>query len=299
MEVRMIQALREAIDRYAKARSDAAGIAGTPIKGNLVRTTSAGDLRHAIDRPLICLVVQGTKQVTTGRHSLAFSAGDSMVLTADAPTVSEITRANPDAPYLSFALNLDVAVIAGLSMEMKAAAVDVGPSLRLQPTEAEVADTALRLVNLLDRPAAIPVLQAPLVREMHYWLLAGRHGAAIRQLGLPDSRARRIARAVEILRNDFASPLPVARLASAAGMSPSTFHQHFRAVTSLSPLRFQKQLRLIEARRLMLAKGMKPSVAAYEVGYVSVPQFTREYRRQFGQPPARETQQAGRASRAV
>lgn len=293
----MSQALRDAIDRYAKAHADAAGIADTPVAGmHLVRATSAGELRHAVDRPLICLVVQGAKHVTTGRQSLAFGAGDSMLLTADALTVSQIARASPEAPYLSFALHLDTAVIADLSAQMEAVAANEGATLWLQPTDAEAADTALRLVNLLSRPAAVQVLQAQLVREMHYWLLAGRHGPAIRHLGHRDSRSQRIARAVEILRRDYASPLPVARLAAAAGMSLSTFHQHFRAVTSLSPLQFQKRLRLIEARRLMLAKDLKPSVAAHAVGYESVPQFTREYRRQFGEPPARETHRAKRAS---
>ena len=295
----MTQAMREAIRRHAEVHADPAGIARTPVRGlSLVRTTSAGELRHAIERPLICLVVQGAKQVAMGNRSLAFSAGDSMLLTADVPTVSQVTRASGDAPYLSFALDLDAAVIAELSTEMKAVAFDAGPALRLQPTDAEVAGAALRLISLLERPAAIPVLQAQLVREMHYCLLAGRHGPAIRQLGFPDSHARRIAQAVEIIRNNFASRLRVEQLAHAARMSPSTFHKHFRTTTSLSPLQFQKQLRLMAARRLMLAKGLKPSVAAYEVGYESVPQFTREYRRLFGQPPARETLQARRASRA-
>lgn len=292
----MIQALGDAIDRYTRSHADAAGIAGTPVRGlHLVRSVSAGELRHAIDRPLICLVVQGTKQVTTPSGSLAFGAGDCMLLTADVPTVSEITRASPGAPYLSFALDLDAAVIAELGAGMEAAAPERGPTLRLQPTDAEVADAALRLVKLLDRPAAMPMLQAQIVREIHYWLLAGEQGPAVRRLGSPDSRARRIARAVGIIRRDFAAPLSVAQLASAAGMSASTFHHHFRAVTSLSPLQFQKQLRLIEARRLMLARGLKPGVAAHRVGYGSVSQFTREYRRLFGQPPARDTRQAPRA----
>lgn len=296
----MTQALQDAIRRHTEIHADRAGIARTAIGGlHLVRTISTGELRHAIERPLICLVVQGAKQVTMARESLAFRAGDSMLLTGDAPTVSQITQASGVAPYLSLALDLDAALIAELSAEMKAVAVDAGPALRLQPTDTEVADAATRLVNLLERPASIPVLGAQLVREMHYWLLAGRHGPAIRQLGFPDSQRRRIARAVEIIRKDFASPLPVEQLACAARMSLSTFHKHFRTATSLSPLQFQKQLRLIEARRLMLAKGLKPSAAAYEVGYESVPQFTREYRRLFGQPPARDTRQARRTSQAA
>ncbi len=291
----MTQPLLDAIRRYTEAHADPFGIARAPIPGmNLVRTTSTGELQYGIQRPLICLVVQGTKEVTMGSRTLTFSGGDSMLITADVPTVSQISRASRVAPYLSFALYLDPALIAELATEMKAVLVDDGVPLTLQPTDAEVADTALRLVRLLDRPASIPVLQAQLVREMHYWLLAGRHGPAIRHLGFPDSRARRIARAVEAIRADYAASLPVKQLAGIAGMSPSTFHQHFRAVTSLSPLQFQKQLRLIEARRMMLAESMPASNAAYAVGYESVPQFTREYRRLFGLPPVRDTEEARR-----
>jgi AraC-like DNA-binding protein len=185
-------------------------------------------------------------------------------------------------------------LVADLATEMKAVPADDGRPLHLQPTDDDVADAALRLVRLLDRPASLPVLQAQLVRELHYWLLAGRHGAAIRHLGFPGSHAQRIARAVKAIRADYAAPLTVERLAAIAGMSASTFHQHFRAITSLSPLQFQKQLRLIEARRLMLAEGSPASSAAYAVGYESVSQFNREYRRLFGLPPARDTETARR-----
>lgn len=265
----------------------------------VVRATGVGELVYSIQRPLICLVVRGVKQVTAGARTLVFAAGDSMLITADVPTVSQIAKASPVAPYLSFVLDLAPALIADLSTEMKAVPIDAGALIRLQPTDAEVADTALRLMRLLDRPASIPVLEVQLRREMHYWLLAGRHGAAIRHLGFPDGHARRIARAVGVIRSEFTSALPVERLASIAGMSPSTFHQHFRAATSLSPLQFQKQLRLIEARRLMLADGIPPSNAAYAVGYESVPQFTREYGRLFGSPPARDTEQVRRRTRAA
>jgi AraC-like DNA-binding protein len=136
------------------------------------------------------------------------------------------------------------------------------------------------------------VLQAQLVRELHYWLLAGRHGSAIRRLGLPEGQVRRVARAVALLRAEYARRLPVEHLAAVAGMSPSSFHEHFRAVTSLTPLQFQKQLRLIEARRLMMAEGANSSHAAYSVGYESVQQFTREYGRMFGLPPVRDVEAA-------
>lgn len=296
----MTQSLLSAIHRYTEHHADAQGIARAPIAGlNMVRTTRVGELQYGIQRPLICLVVQGMKEVSTGSSPLSFAAGDSMLITADVPTVSQISRASLAAPYLSFALYLDPALIADLAAEMKAVPVEEGAPVRLQPTDAEVADTALRLVRLLDRPAAVPLLAAQLVRELHYRLLAGRHGPAIRQLGFPDSGARRIARAVEVIRAEFASFVRVERLADVAGMSPSSFHQHFKAVTTLSPLQFQKQLRLIEARRLMLADSAAPSHAAYAVGYESVPQFTRGYRRLFGLPPVQETDAARQRTQAA
>jgi AraC-like DNA-binding protein len=143
-------------------------------------------------------------------------------------------------------------------------------------------------MRLLERPNSVRILQAQLVREMHYWLLAGKHASAIRRLGWPESHVQRVSRAVSVLRAEYAKPLPVERLAAIAGMSPSSFHQHFRAITSLSPLQFQKQLRLIEARRMMLADGASASSAAFAVGYESVPQFTREYARMFGLPPVKD-----------
>ena len=248
--------LLTAVSRHADAHADANGIAPTPIPGLMtVRATAPSELTHDIYRPLICLVLQGSKHVTVGTQGFAFSAGDSLLVTADVPTVSQITRATIAAPYYSLVLELDPVVLAELAAEVKLGAAADHRPVRVDPTDAEVADAALRLMRLLDRPASVPVLQAPLVREMHYWLLAGRHGPAIRHLAWPGGHMQRVARAVAMLRADYAKPLRVEQLAAAAGMSPSSFHQHFRAVTSLSPLQFQKRLRLIEARRLMLSEG--------------------------------------------
>jgi len=291
--------LLDAVSRYAQTHEDTAGMVQSPVPGLLtVRATEPSGLMHAISRPMVCLVVQGSKQVTMGTRTFAFSAGDSLLITADVPTVNQITGASVAAPYLSLVLELDPAVIADLVTQMESVLVADHSPVRVEPTDAEVADAALRLMRLLDRPASVPVLHAQLVREMHYWLLAGRLGPAIRRLGWPDSQAQRVARAVAVLRSDFARPLPVEQLAAVAGMSPSSFHQHFRSVTSLSPLQFQKQLRLIEARRLMLSEGVTASSAAFTVGYESVPQFTREYGRMFGLPPAQETQATKSRARA-
>lgn len=295
-----VTALLDRVRRYGEVHADINGVAQTPIPGvTTVRAIAPTGLVHAISRPLVCFVLQGSKAVTMGTRQFTFGAGDSLLITADVPTASRITGASLAAPYLSLVFELDPAVIADLAVEMKTAAPPDDAPVRVDPTDAEAADAALRLMRLFDRPASVPVLKTQLIREMHYWLLTGRHGAAIRSLGWPDSHVRRVARAVAVLRAEFADRLPVERLAAVAGMSPSAFFRYFRAVTSLSPRQFQKQLRLIEARRLMLAEGASASGAAFAVGYESVQQFTREYHRMFGMPPVRDVEATKRAAQAA
>lgn len=233
-----------------------------------------------------------------GAKTLTFNPGDSLLITADVPTVSQITVASVEKPYFSLVMDLDPGVIADLTVRMSEVPAAGSPGVQSEPTDAEVSDAALRLMRLLDRPKSLPLLHAERVRELHYWLLAGRHGAEIRPLGCPGGHVRPVARAVAVLRAEFARPLPVRRLAAVAGMSPSSFHHHFRAVTSLSPLQFQKQLRLIEARRLMTAEGVSAGGAAVAVGYERVSQFSREYARMFGSPPRRDTAAARRLAKA-
>jgi AraC-like DNA-binding protein len=281
--------LRDAVRRYTESHAGQDGVAPTPVAGlTTVRTCTPSGLVHGIPRPLVCLVLQRSKQVSFGARSFDFHPGDSLLITADVPTVSQITRASLAEPYLALVLELDTAIIAELAARMADEAGGKDLPIRLERTDDDVAGVALRLMRLLDRPDAVPILHAQLLRELHYWLLAGRHGAAIRRLGLQDSRSQRLGRAVAMLRTGFDQPMPVEALAAAAGMSVSSFHQHFRDATSLSPLQFQKQLRLIEARRLMISEGASASSAAFAVGYESVPQFTREYGRLFGQPPVRD-----------
>lgn len=280
-------------ERYAEAHADRSGVANTPVEGLVIlRETAPTMLQYAVPKPLLALVLQGGKRVTMGSRSLDFGAGDSLLITTDVPTVSQITTASRALPYYSLVLELDPAVIAGLVGEIGPVPFEADRPVRVDPTEAEVAEAALRLLRLLDRPATLAVLGSQLKRELHYWLLSGRHGGAIRALGVTDSHAQRVARAVAMLRAHYAEAVKVEALADAAGMSLSAFHAHFRSITSLSPLQFQKQLRLIEARRRMLALGEAISDAAYGVGYESVPQFTREYSRMFGLPPARDVRWA-------
>ncbi len=289
----MTDTLLDAVRRYAQAHADRDGIARTPIPGlTLIRETGPTPLRYAVSRPLVALVLQGAKRVSMGSDSFEFGAGESLLIAADVPTVSQVTRANPSTPYFSLVIDLDLAAIEALVAEMGPAPSAAGAPVSISPTETEVIDSSLRLLRLLDRSAAVPILQPQLLRELHYWLLTGRHGGAIRSLGVTDSHARRVARAVAVIRDGFARPLRVEHLAEVAGMSPSTFHEHFKSVTSLTPLQYQKQLRLIEARRMMLADGEPISSAAYAVGYESVAQFTRDYGRMFRLPPGRDLKAA-------
>ncbi len=285
-------ALLEHARRYADLRVDAHGVATTPVPGVVVlRETAPSLLQYAISKPLVALVLQGNKRVSMGERSYDFGAGESLLISNDVPTVSQITRASQAMPYYSLVVELDTALIAGLAGEIGAVPLAVQEPVRVEPTEAEVADTALRLLRLLDRPRHLAVLGPALLRELHFWLLTGRHGGAIRALGVAGSHAQRIGRAVAILREKYAQPVRIETLADAAGMSVSAFHVHFRRITSLTPLQFQKQLRLIEARRRMLYEGVSISRAADAVGYESVPQFTREYARLFGLPPGRSIRQ--------
>lgn len=296
----MSSTLLEHVRRFADAHADRYGVARTPIPGLFaMRATAPSEMQYAVSKPLVALVLQGSKRVTMGSTTFDFGAGDSLLIAADVPNVSQITRANAGVPYYSLVLDINPAVTQSLVLEIGIAHAETGVPIRVDPTEAEVADAALRLMRLLDRPDSLPLLQDQLIREMHYWLLVGRHGAGIRALGFADSHATRIARAVAVIRNDYAQTLPVERLAEIAGMSLSSFHQHFRTVTSLSPLQFQKQLRLIEARRMMISEGAAISNAAYAVGYESVPQFTREYGRMFGMSPAKDVRESSRKGEAA
>ncbi|AMM24507.1 AraC family transcriptional regulator [Variovorax sp. PAMC 28711] len=292
----MFDDLRQATLRYTSAHGEADGVATTPVAGlYLVQRTACSEIEHTVARPLVCRVLQGRKEVAIGRHVMSYGAGDTMIVTGSVPTASRIVQASVVEPYLSMALDLNPALITDLIL----GAPDDTASSASPHADRDLGDALRRLVLLLDRPHSLAVLKDALIGEIHHWLLMGRQGAAIRNLGLPDSHARRIARAVALLRADCCQPLPIERLAAAAGMSRSAFHQHFRAITSMSPLQFQKSLRLIEARRLVLSEGRSLSQVAFDVGYASSSQFSREYARMYGQPPSRDKQAAERRRRAA
>lgn len=278
--------------RYADAHVDRSGVAVTPVPGlTIIRALHPGELQAAINRPLIAMLLQGRKHVATGAESFEYGPGEAMVIAADVPTLSQITQASLRHPYYSLVLELDTAILRELQDAAPVEQRDA-PCVGVEPMNADVTDAAYRLARLFEQPAAMAVLGDGLRRELHYWLLRSVHGPAIRALGAADSRSGRISRVVAMLRKEFTRTISVEELADVAGMSVSVFHQHFRAITTISPLQFQKQLRLIHARRLMLVDGAGIAQAAYTVGYASVSQFTREYARMFGAPPGRDKRMA-------
>src|SRR5690606_15568674 len=279
-------------------RADADGLALAPVPGlRLMCVDSPRGKLHSTYHPLVCLVLQGAKHLLVGGQALVCREGQSVIVSAHMPVVGQVIEATPQKPYMALAMELDIALLRELAARFDGtppAPVPHSQTLFLQETDEAIMDCGIRLMRLIGRPDAIPALHPGLVKELHYWLLSGPHGPRLRALAAPESIASRVARAVAVLREDFRERIPVERLAQAAAMGLSAFHRHFKEVTSLTPGRYQKRLRLIEARRLMLYEGMNASTAAFEVGYESVSQFTREYARMFGAPPKRDSRNAGR-----
>ena len=285
----MKSTLLETVRCYTEHHKMTDGVTETAFSGvSIVRAQCPGGLVHAIYKPLVCLILQGGKRVTMGSKVLQFAAGDSLIVTADTPTISQITHASHKEPYLAIVIELEPAIIAELDSDIAEVPGADCSVLQSDSTDAEMADTACRMMQLLERPAAVPMLMPFYTRELHYWLLLGKHGFLVKRYTASGGNAQGIGHALAILHKRFAEALSIRDLASAAGMSTTSFHYHFREATASTPLQFQKKLRLIEARRLMLSEGWNASSAAFEVGYESVNQFTREYGRAFGAPPARD-----------
>ena len=291
-----MDSLKQAIRAYAASHANSDGLAATPVRGLRMMCVESprGDL-HSIYRPLICLVLQGAKRMMVGREERVFAAGQSVIVSADMPVVGRIVQATPSEPYLSIAVELEMTVLAEVVAQLgsvRAPRPSATRTLFSNDTEAATLNCAARLMRLLDRPEATPLLHPGISRELHYWFLAGPHGEDLRALADPSSHATRLGAAIGVLRAEYRSRIPVERLADTAAMSLTAFHKHVKHLTSLTPGQYQKRLRLIEARRLMLDEGFSASNAAFEVVYESVSQFTREYRRMFKAPPKQDAVRA-------
>ncbi|RFU45454.1 AraC family transcriptional regulator [Paraburkholderia sp. DHOC27] len=241
--------------------------------------------------PALCIVAQGAKWASFGGAQLEYRAGQALVIGVQTPSTGRVFEASPDKPCLVLLLQLDLAMIRTVASEMANAPAPSGDASRgvfVAHFDGPLADCALRVVQLLDTPEASAVLLPMIMREIGYWLLAGPNGAEVAKLASIQSPSHKLAHAVDNLRANYAQPVRVEELAKIAQLSESAFHRQFKALTGLPPLQYQKQLRLLEARRLLLSQSMSVQAAAFEVGYESASQFSREYARMFGAPPKRE-----------
>ncbi|BBC74372.1 AraC family transcriptional regulator [Altererythrobacter sp. B11] len=282
---RMAQ-LAEVITRYAPA----AGMHRTAVpRLSLFRADEPTVPTPSVYDASLCLIAQGAKSVAIAEQELFYDAAHYLVVSVDLPLVGRVTEASADAPYLCCKIDLDLPALVDMVIaEGGPGKPPPAPALAVYPGDPDLIDAACRLVRLLDRPESIPALAPLIERELLYRLLAGPHGGALRHLAVADSRLGQVSRAVARIRDRFRDQLRIRDIAAAAGMSESSLHEHFKAVTRTTPLEYQKQLRLQEARRLMLAKGLSAGAAGFAVGYDSPSQFSREYRRLFGAPPRQD-----------
>ncbi|WP_320073073.1 AraC family transcriptional regulator [Nostoc sp. MG11] len=255
---------------------------------------------HSVSIPAFCAIAQGSKEVLLGSDRYQYDPMHYLLATAELPVISQILEASKEKPYLSVRLDLDPALVSSVMVEAGHLLSQRGANVKaidVSPLEVNLLDAMVRLVRLLDSPAEAHVLASLIKREIIYRLLIGEQGSRLRHIAVLGGYTHYIARAVERLRKDFNEPLRIENIARELGMSVSGFHHHFKSVTAMSPLQFQKQLRLQEARRLMLGENLDATSAAYRVGYDDASHFNREYKRLFGTPPMRDVERLREAVR--
>lgn len=265
----------------------------TAVEGlTLVRREAANRSERCFEKPLASILVQGRKHSVIGARAFDIAENQCLVSGVDLPSTSYAVEPTPETPFLSLFFHLNKQMIADLVMEM---GQDFPPGshedslgMAVADAEPDFLEGALRLVKLLDTPEQIPMRGGMILRELHYLLLIGPHGGILRRLHTRGTQNNRIAQAISLLRHNVAAPLRLDDLARQVHMSVSSLHRHFKKMTGFSPLQYHKQLRLYEAQRLMLAKNENAAGAAAAVGYESVTQFNREYKRLFGEPPRRD-----------
>jgi AraC-like DNA-binding protein len=253
-----------------------------------VRPTAPSCLTY---EPSIALITQGQKEVVLGDQTLIYDESRYLLTSVDLPILSRIREASEAKPFIALALRLEISTVREILSRSEfpvSASPPLRPAMTTAGTTPEILDACYRLVGLLSQPREIPILADLIQREIIYRVLQGPAGARLRAIATLDDQSHRTARAIHWIRAHYAKPLRVEDLAGLAGMGVSTFHHHFRDLTAMSPLQYQKQIRLQIARALMLTNHMDAASAAFAVGYESASQFSREYRRFFGQSPVRD-----------
>jgi AraC-like DNA-binding protein len=240
--------------------------------------------------PSLAMIMQGSKHVVLGSSSFSYDESHFLLTAMNLPTITRVVEATPERPYLSIVLRLDLTAAKAIMAEIdiEGALTAGGTAMAVGPATPELLDGVERLIGLLDRPTEIPIMSKLIQRELLFRLLTSPTGARLRQIIGIGTDGHRVARAITWLRENFSAPLKLPDLADHCSMGVSTLHHHFRIMTAMSPLQFQKNLRLHEARRLLVCDNVDAGTAAFEVGYESVSQFNREYRRMFGAPPIRD-----------
>jgi AraC-like DNA-binding protein len=241
--------------------------------------------------PSLAVVAQGRKRIDLGRTTFIFDRSRFLLTSLDLPVISQVIEARKEVPYLGFLLKLEMPVVRELLSREEIQAPEAPsdtPAMATGETTVELLDACCRLVDLLNTPQDIPFLSGLIQREIIYRILRGREGARLRAIATLGDQSHRTAKAIAWVRANYAKPLRIEDLAKIAGMGVSTLHHHFRTLTAMSPLQYQKQLRLHAARERMLMDSLDAASAAFEVGYESATQFNREYSRFFGQPPKRD-----------
>lgn len=288
------EALRELAGIVAE-NSKGDGFTETAVRGlQCLRFSKAEASTPAIYSPSLCVIVQGAKKVLLEDEVYQYALSEFLAVSVDMPLVGHVTEATEEAPYLCLALEIDARALAELIPQAKIEAAVAPPErgLFVGRLNSALLDSVVRLARLLEAPEDIEALAPLAIREIYYRLLKGEHGRRIAQIAIADSHTQRIAKILNKLKSDFTSAWRVEDLAEMANMSASSFHQHFKAVTAMSPVQYQKKLRLMEARRILLAEEADATRAAYQVGYESASQFSREYARMFGAPPMRDVEMA-------
>jgi AraC-like DNA-binding protein len=283
----------EIVERIARALPEDGALDVFP-GFRLARSSRPTEPVHAVYQPSFCFVAQGRKQAMLGEEVFRYDPGHYLIYTVDLPLVFQVEEASTERPYLGFRLDLDPSIVASVMVESGIEVRKGDASLKamdVSPTDANLLDAAVRLVRLLDAPVELKVLAPLIVREIVFRLLSGGQGARLSHLLAAGGDTRRISRAIGRLREDFDKPLRMDDLAHELGMSVSGFHHHFKSVTAMSPLQFQKQIRLQEARRLMLGEDLDAASAGFRVGYEDPAYFSRDYKKQFGAPPQRDIAQ--------
>jgi AraC-like DNA-binding protein len=263
----------------------------TSVPGlRFVRASRTSEPVYSVYEPSLCVVAKGTKMVMLGKESYTYDSASYLTASVHLPITGQVITASPEEPYLCVHLQLDMDLIFEVIQSSNQVASDRSPGrgLVISRVDDSLLEAVLRLIRLLQSPQDIPVLASGVKREIIYRILQNDQDGYIQQFALTGSHGQRIAKAIVLLNREYAHPLKVEELAKEAKMSASSFYQHFKAVTGMSPIQYQKQIRLQEARRLLLTDDMEAAEAAFQVGYESPSHFSREYSRRFGLPPIKD-----------